>query len=242
MRIRSFNILIVSFLLLFVTASVSQLYAAPATSFKESRLKTVVKEYIHANAPWPQENVRIEFLGRIADVSVQGERINVKVRGSRDESYIGDSTFTVALYDEGTLLREIPVRVRMEVALDVVISTKFLRSNSEINDDDVKLARKWFNQIPISVVTQIEDAVGKYLYGDVRPNTEIKRSMLRSVKTIKRGKVVKMVLENGPMTIMTFGLCEEDGSRGDFIRVKNISSNKTVFARVLDSSSVRVEY
>jgi flagella basal body P-ring formation protein FlgA len=91
-------------------------------------------------------------------------------------------------------------------------------------------------------VTQIEDAVGKYLYGDVRPNTEIKRSMLRSVKTIKRGKVVKMVLENGPMTIMTFGLCEEDGSRGDFIRVKNISSNKTVFARVLDSSSVRVEY
>jgi flagella basal body P-ring formation protein FlgA len=220
----------------------AELYAASVTSFKESRIKTVVKEYIHANVPWPQENVRIEFLGRIADVSVQGESINVKVRSSRDESFIGDSTFTVALYDEGTLLREIPVRVRMEVALDVVVSTKFLRSNAEINDDDVKLVRKWFNQVPVSTVTQIEDAVGKYLYGDVRPNTEIKRSMLRSVKTIKRGKVVKMVLENGPMTIMTFGLCEEDGSRGDFIRVRNISSNKTVFARVLDSSSVRVEY
>jgi len=242
MRIRSFNILVVSFLLLFVTAGVSQLCAAPVTSFKESKIKTVVKEYIHANAPWPQENVRIEFLGRIADVSIQGERFSVKIRSRRDESFIGDSTFTVTVYDEGTLLREIPVRVRMEVALDVVISTKFLRSNSEISNDDIKLTRKWFNQVPVSAVTQIEDAVGKYLYGDVRANTEIKRSMLRSVKTIKRGKVVKMVLENGPMTIMTFGLCEEDGSRGDFIRVRNISSNKTVFARVLDGSSVRVEY
>jgi flagella basal body P-ring formation protein FlgA len=240
--IRVLNILIVSFVLLFATAGVSQLFAASAVSFKESRIKTIVKEYIDANAPWPRENVRVEFLGRISDVSVQGESVSFEVRSGRDESFIGDSTFTFAVYDDGTLLREMPVRVRMEVALDVTISTKHLQRDSGIGYGDVKLVRKWFNQMPLHAVTQIEDAVGKYLYSDVRPNAEIKRNMLKSVKTIKRGKVVKIVLESGPMTVMTFGLCEEDGSRGDFIKVRNISSNKTVFARVVDDSSVRIEY
>jgi flagella basal body P-ring formation protein FlgA len=241
-RTRVLNILIVSFVLLFVIAGVSQLFAATATSFKESRIKAIVKEYVGANGPWPRENVRVEFLGRITDVNVQGEKVDFKVRCGQDESFIGDSTFTVSVYDEGTLLREIPVRVRMEVAFDVVTSAKYLQRDSEINDGDIKLVRKWFNQMPVSVVTQAEDAVGKYLYGNIRPNTEIKRNMLKSVKTIKRGNAVKIVLESGPMTIMTFGRCEEDGSRGDLIRVKNTSSNKTVYARVIDDSSVRVEY
>jgi flagella basal body P-ring formation protein FlgA len=66
--------------------------------------------------------------------------------------------------------------------------------------------------------------------------------MLKTVKTIKRGKMVKIVLENGPMMIVTFGLSEEDGSRGDFIKVRNISSNKIVYAKVIDDSSVRVDF
>ncbi len=163
MRIRSFNILVVSFLLVFVTAGVSQLCAAPVTSFKESKIKTVVKEYIHANAPWPQENVRIEFLGRIADVSIQGERFSVKIRSRRDESFIGDSTFTVTVYDEGTLLRELTGRVRWKWLLTVVISTKISRGAILIAMMN-KLTRKCSIRYPLC-----GDAnrrwPGKYLYG-----------------------------------------------------------------------------
>ncbi len=202
----------------------------------------MVKKYIEANMPWPKENVHIDFLGRQPDVSVQGEKINCEVRSGRNESYIGDSTFTVTVYDDGTLLREIPVRVRMEVAIDVAVTTRYLPRDSEIGNGDVRLARKWFNQMPVHVVTQIDDAVGKRLYSDAMHNTEINRNMLRSIKTLKRGKLVKVLLERGPMTIVTFGLCEEDGSRGDFIKVRNTASNKTLYARVVDDSSVVIEY
>ena len=244
MRIRTLirNSITISLTVFFLAAAVSLSFAENSTVVKESRIKKIVKEYIEANISWPRENVRIEFLGRIADVSVQGEKVNFEIRSGRDESFIGDTTFTVAVYDDGTLLREIPVRVRMEAAIDVVISTKYLQRDSEISYGDVKLVRKWFNRMPAHVVTQIEDAVGKQLYSDVKQNTEIKRNMLKSVKTIRRGKMVKILLENGPMTIMTFGLCEEDGSRGDFIKVRNTSSNKTVYARVVDDSSVRIEF
>lgn len=242
MKKHALIVVIVSFMSLFIAFGTSPLLAAHVESLKGSRIKTIVKEYIEANMPWQRGNIRVDFLGRIQDVSIQGERISCEVKSIREEAYIGDSTFTVVIYDERTLLKEIPVRVRMEVAIDVVVSTKYLHRDSEIGYGDIKLVRKLFTQTPVHAVTQMEDAVGKRLYSDVMQNSEIKRNMLKSVKTIKRGKIVKVMLESGPMTIMTFGLCEEDGSRGDFIKVRNTSSNKTIYARVVDDSSVMVEY
>ena len=223
------------------TAAPSSL-AGQVASIKGKELKTLVKKYIETNMPWKQENLRIEFLGRITDPPVQGEKISCQVKSRQDEAYIGDSTFTVGIYDDGTLVREESVRVRMEVAMDVVVSAKILPRDVEINADDVKFVRKWFNQNPANIVTQMDDVIGKHPYSDIRQNIEIKRNMLKSVKTIKRGKMVKMLLESGPMMIVTFGLSEEDGSRGDFIKVKNISSNKIVQAKVIDDSSVRVDF
>lgn len=233
----------IAFLMVFfITFGMSPLWAAHGEFLKAGTIKTAVKKYIEANMPWQQGSMRVDFLGRIQDVSLQGEKISYEVKSIREESYIGDSTFTVVVSDEGTLLREIPVRVRMEVAIEVVVSTKYLHRDSEIGQGDIKLVRKWFTQMPVHVVTNMEDALGKRLYSDVMQNSEIKRNMLKSIKTIKRGKIVKVVLESGPMMIMTFGLCEEDGSRGDFIRVRNTSSNKTIYARIVDDSSVMIEY
>jgi flagella basal body P-ring formation protein FlgA len=233
---------ILSLIVLFLSATASSSFAAHVTIIKVTEIKALVKNHIETNMPWQQGSMRIEFLGRISDLRMQGEKVSCKVRSRQDEPYIGDSNFTLGIYDDGTLLREESIHVRMEVAMDVVVSTRFLPRDSEIDSDGVKLVRKWFNQMPVNIVTQIEDLVGKHLYSDVRQNTEIKRNMLKSVKTIKRGKMVKIVLESGPMTIMTFGLCEEDGNRGDFIKVRNTSSNKTFYARVVDDSSVRIEF
>jgi len=229
-------------IIIFLVAAVSTSLAAQDRIIKGREIKALVKDYIETNMHWQKDVIRVDFLGRIPDLHVQGGQISCTVRSGRDEAYIGDSIFTVGIYDDGTLLREERVHVRMEVAMDVVVSTKFLPRDTVINTDDVKLVRKWFDQSPQNILTQIEDVIGKQPYSDIRQNMEIKRNMLKSVKTIKRGKMVKIVLENGPLTIVTVGLSEEDGSRGDFIRVKNISSNKIVYAKVIDDSSVRIDY
>ena len=237
MKIRTLFLII-----FFLTGVVSSSLAAPDRIIKGTEIRALVKDYIETNMPWQRDGMRIDFMGRTSDLHVQGGEISCKAKSRQDETYIGDSIFTVGVYDDGTLLREERIHVRMEAAIDVVVSTKYLPRDKEIDSDSVKLVRKWFNQMPVHAVTQIEDVVGKRLYSDIRPNMEIKRNMLKAVKTMKRGKMVKMVLESGSLTIVTLGLCEEDGSRGDYIKIRNTSSNKTVYARIMDDSSVRVEF
>jgi len=242
MKIRALTSIVLFSIMFLLTGVISSSLAAQDRIIEGTEIKTLVKDFIKTNMPWQQDSMRIDFLGRISDLHVQGEKISCKVRSGQDEAYIGDSIFTVGVYDDGTLLREERVHVRMEVAMDVVMSTKYLIRDKEIDSDSVKLVRKWFNQMPVYAVTEIEDVVGKQLYSDARPNMEIKRNILKAVKTMKRGKMVRMILESGPMMIVTYGLCEEDGSRGDYVRIRNTASNKTVYARVMDDSSVRVEF
>ncbi|MGO9137374.1 MAG: flagellar basal body P-ring formation chaperone FlgA [Syntrophales bacterium] len=242
MKIRALTIMVFFFAMYFLAGVVSSSLAAQDRVIKGAEIKALVKDYIETNMPWQQYGMRIDFLNRISDLHVQGEKISCRVTSGQEEAYIGDSSFTVGVYDDCTLLREERVHVRMAVEMDVVMSTKYLMRDREIDSDSVKLVRKWFTQMPVYVVTQIEDVVGKQPYSDIRQNMEIKRNMLKAVKTMKRGKMVKIVLEKGSMTIITFGICEEDGSRGDYVKIRNTSSNKMVYARIMDDSSVRVEF
>jgi flagella basal body P-ring formation protein FlgA len=76
----------------------------------------------------------------------------------------------------------------------------------------------------------------------VASGAEILATMLKSAPLVRKGKMVKMVFDNGSMQIVTVGLSEEDGVAGNIIRVKNITSNKIIYARVLSDSLVGIEF
>ena len=59
---------------------------------------------------------------------------------------------------------------------------------------------------------------------------------------VKRGKLVRIVLENGPLRVTTIGLSQQNGAFGDIIKVKNISSKNVIYARVMGNSLVQVEF
>ena len=154
----------------------------------------------------------------------------------------GDSLYRVAFLSDETLVREETVRVRIEVAIDVAVSTRAIDRDAELRASDVKMASRWFTKMPASAITIPEDAIGKKLTCPVRPNCELTRNMLKTPVLVKKGRTVRIVLESGPMSVNTMGISEEDGGRDDVIKVRNLSSSKTIYARIIDSSMVKVDF
>jgi flagella basal body P-ring formation protein FlgA len=66
--------------------------------------------------------------------------------------------------------------------------------------------------------------------------------MLRDVPLVKRGRLVKMFLSNGLINISTVGQIQEDGAMGSLVRVKNMTSQRVVYARVVGDSLVQVDF
>ncbi len=227
---------------IFVLAMSSYLYAMPVAKVSDDQIRRAVISYINGNMPWPKGAVRAEFSSRISDVSLPGSDITCRISSRRDEDFIGNSNFTIKFYEGDVFLKKKTVRVRLEVLKDVVVASEYLTRGIEIGTSDVRLVEKWFDRIPSNIVAGIEDVVGKRLRVTVKENVEITRNMVRDIPLVKRGKLVRIVIENMPLKITTVGLSEQDGMLGDLVKVKNVSSNRILYARVMGDSLVRVEF
>jgi len=217
--------------LLFVTP----VFAKAAPSVHEA-----VRDYIETHMPWPQGTVRLDFTTSEPALSAGRYETILRVEAAGAADFIGDTAFIVRIYAGGTLLRTETVRTRIEVLRDVVVAAKMIRSGSVLTAEDVRLAKKWVGRNMSDALSGLEEAIGKRITMQVHPGVEISARILKDAPLVRKGQVVRVLFDNGSMRISTVGIPEEDGIAGSMIRIKNITSKKIIYARVLGASLVGV--
>ena len=208
----------------------------------QEKLNKAIGLNIENNMPWAQGSTRFEVLSPLPEIALPAGKISWKVQIKGNDNYLGNVYFVLKLYNKGVLFKEESIRVRIEVLREFVVSVKNLGRDSIIGADDVSLQKKWVRSIPFNSISNMDDVVGKLLCVSVCQNTEISRNMLKEITAVKRNKMVQIVLESGAINITTMGMAEEDGAEGSFVKVRNISSNKIIYARVVGESKVKVDF
>jgi flagella basal body P-ring formation protein FlgA len=235
------NVLLIAIGLLIIGSAGSAL-ADQNPLISQEKLGLAIKDYIQKNMPWQQSSARIEFLSRPPVVNGLSGNITFRIESKQAEGYVGDTTFSIGIFQNGVLFKEESVRVRIEVLRDFIVSSHSLAKDTILSASDITIQKKWVRSIPLNVLTAQEEALGKTLSMSIRPNTEILRNMVKEVMAVKRGKIVQVYLDNGPMQITATGLSEEDGIEGAVIKVRNLTSNKIIYATVVGQAKVKVEF
>ncbi len=206
-------------------------------------LQGAVREYVEANMPWPPGTARIDFLSAEPENRNRDTHVTLRVESAGNADFIGDMAFLVRSFSrEGNLLRTDTLRARIEVLQNVFVATRSLSPGTVLTDHDVRTIQKWVRRIYPQALSSLEDIVGKRLSTQMPAGAEFQAFMLKEAPLVLKGRMVKVVFDNGPMQIITLGLSEEDGTAGSMVRVRNITSNKVIYARVLSDSLVGIEY
>ncbi len=213
-----------------------------AAILREGAIREIVAAHIQRHMPWDREDVHLTFLEGCKEIIVTAPEYTCEIEERPNEPYIGDSVVTLKMYHKGVFLLERSIRVKIEVAFDILVSTRALAAETVIGPDDVRVVKRWLTREPQQHLASAGEAVGKKISGSVRPNRDITRSMLRDVPLVKRGRLVKMFLSNGLINISTVGQIQEDGAMGSLVRVKNMTSQRVVYARVIGDSLVQVDF
>ncbi|HNS56891.1 MAG TPA: flagellar basal body P-ring formation chaperone FlgA [Smithellaceae bacterium] len=216
--------------------------AAAEKVIDQEKLNRAVGLHIEKNMPWVKGSMRFEILTALPQLAIPEGKVTWKVESRGNEDYLGETNFVLKLYNNGVLFREEPVRARIEVLREFVVSTKNMGRNHVVAAEDISLQKRWVRSIPLNSISDMNDVIGKSLCLAVRPNTEITGNMLKAVNAVTRGRIVQVVLDSGAINITTMGMAEEDGVEGSFVRVRNISSNKIIYARVVGESKVKVDF
>lgn len=209
---------------------------------QESMFMQKIREHVDQNMIHPAENVRIEFLSALPKIGDASGKISYSIESKVSEEYIGDTTFNVRSFSNAVFLKEDAVRVRIEVLWDFVISLNTIAKSTVLSADNVTVQKKWVKRIPMNSISSLDDAIGKTIIVSIRPNAQITRSMLREVKSVRKGRMVQVVLDNGSLRIIMSGMAEEDGADDTVVKVRNLNSNKILYARVVGPSKVQIDF
>ena len=171
----------------------------------------------------------------------QGRYITMQVEPAGNADFIGNMVFLVRFLKGGNVFRTQTVRTRIEVLHDIVVAARTLMSGTVLTENDIKTVRKWVDRIQLQTFSSPDRALGKRITVQARPGMALSAYTLKDVPLVQKGKIVKIIFDSRLMRIVTVGMPEEDGMAGSIIRVRNVASNKIIYARVLGTSLVGIE-
>ena len=124
----------------------------------------------------------------------------------------------------------------------VVCTCRNLKKGEIIKKDDVYLAQKNISHLSPDILTDMSKAVGRMVKHTVKADTCLKEWMLEKSPIVDRGDMLTILAESGGLKVTVPGRVLVKGYMGEVIRVQNLMSKRRIYARVINSPTVMVDF
>jgi flagellar basal body P-ring formation protein FlgA len=139
---------------------------------------------------------------------------------------LGKQTIGVKCSSPVTWSLYVPVKVK--VFRPVVIASQPLAANQIITKSDIRVVSLDIGSFNQGYIKNPEHIIGQQLKYRLSMGTVINPNSLKQQKIIKRGELISLVAIAGKMEVRMSGKALSDGTLGQRVRVKNLSSKRVV--------------
>ena len=124
----------------------------------------------------------------------------------------------------------------------MVCTSRNLKRGDIIEKDDVYLTKRNVSRLSPKVLTHMDKAKGLRAKHNIKADTCLKEWMLEKTPVVERGDIIMISAESGDLKVTVPGKVLQKGCPGDLIRVQNLMSKKYIYAKVVNGSTVMVEF
>ncbi|EKN3857995.1 flagellar basal body P-ring formation protein FlgA [Yersinia enterocolitica] len=234
---------------LLLSACLISLYATTANSAEIHARKQIYAQALHAasadisqtakNKNWQGYTVKMNIFIP-SEVSrykfCRGDvRVTAPTNGQRDISHL---RYGISCPDDFGW--EVAVTVKPDIYLPVWVAKNTLERGKLVAPDDIELKKKNISTAQGGYITDPDEIVGFTVKRRIRNLQVVIPSQLEQPVLVTRGQQVLMIAEQDGIEARMFGEALKNGRKGELIKVKNISSKRTVTAMVDDVAKVRM--
>ena len=215
------------------------------TSFieiSEKKIEKIAQDFIYKKIPYERNRARIKKIRVNRSIVLPKGRVTYKVVPPENMNFFGLIPLSVLFNVNGSFQKKISVTVDIEMLMEVVVSKRPLGKYKIITEDDICLQKKDMSNLPSNIITNSEDVVGKRTRRAIDAKTVLRTDLIEFPPLVRRGDIVSIIAESDGLIITTLGEVKEKGRMGQRIRVINLDSKKGIYARVLDSNTVGVDF
>jgi flagella basal body P-ring formation protein FlgA len=130
----------------------------------------------------------------------------------------------------------------VEALAEVLVAARPLERGEIIGAKDVAMQKRDLATVSGKIYRAPDEVQGKRVRTAMRANSPIRSDYLEKVPLVKSGQLVTIILENDVLRLTATGRVKNAGAEGDMVLVQNLTSQKDIPARVVDTNTVRVEF
>ena len=205
-------------------------------------IKKIILSFLDKNLPWDKTRVNIKDIRINNEPILPTGTLTYKVVPPPRTDYLGLTPFSVDFSVNGKFVKRSWVTLYIEVMAEVVVTQKPLGRYKLIDEGDICLKKMNLAKLPSNVITRYEDVLGKRTRRSIDSNVTLRPDHVELPPLVKRGDIVRIILESQGLKVTALGKAQEKGRRGEMIKVINVDSSRAIYARVLDASNVKVDY
>jgi flagella basal body P-ring formation protein FlgA len=208
----------------------------------KKQIKEVVESFLAVHFANSPHRLSLEKIRVDDNVVLPEGKINYLVVPPNRTRFIGNVHIPVDVMVDGKFEKRIWVATKIAGFSKVVVARRSVKRNDIIGEDDVELIEMNVVRLPADAILEIDEAVGKRVKHSLSPGAVLRGSWVEEPPLVNKGDVVKIVAQKGNLRITTLGEAIKKGCKGDRIRVINIDTRRSLYARVLDEKTVQVDF
>ena len=227
-------IAIFSFLILFLKINLTfseRLYTAE--DFKEIFLKEIKNKLSWIKGDVYVERIRIEPELVIIQKNTPYKAIFITT------PKIGSNLLILEFKKDGTLER-VKIWGYVEAKVPVIILKRPVLNKSILSEEDIEVELKPLSRLLQDVILDKNSVLGKEVRMSLKAGTILRYSHLERPVIIKRNQIVYIIVRGKNFVVKARGLALQEGREGASIKVKNISSKKILWGKVISPEEVEV--
>ena len=209
---------------------------------RKKEIQEIVIDYLHGSALRGNSSARVKTLTVPERIILPRGRITYRVIPPKNTNFVGTVPLAIEFSVDGELQKKVRIVAAIEMMVDVVIVKNALRRHKPITEDDIELQKMDLAELPGDVITDMQSVLGKRTRRAIGSSTVLRAELVELPPIIQRGDVVVVIAESNGLLITTLAKAKRKGRLGERIPVENFDSKKVLYAEILDSRTVKIEF
>jgi flagella basal body P-ring formation protein FlgA len=209
----------------------------------KERIEKIVRDFVHHKISRKMNNsVRIKEV-RVSDTVILPKgSLTYRVIPPKNMDFLGTVPMSILFKADGDFSKKAWAAVKFEVLTEAVVTKRALRRYQIITEADVFLQKVDLTTVQSNLITRVEDVLGKRTKRAINAHAVLTTDRIELPPLVNRGDVVLIIAESESLRVTALGEVRKRGCRGERIRVLNLDSKKTIYARVVDTDTVAVDF
>ncbi|MGQ9795389.1 flagellar basal body P-ring formation chaperone FlgA [Desulfosoma sp.] len=209
-----------------------------AAALNTEIIEDLYRAYIRDHAPWDTSEMEIRDIVISGLAPMPDGHVTHEIEAPQHTSFVGVVPLTMHFFVDGQRVRSLRVAGKILVRRTVLFATQNLRRDTVLGPEHVEFREMVVSDPERIYATRLEDVVGHRVVRPVRAWQPLEMAFLDKPLCITTGKPVTIIYQEGSLKLSARGESKDNGAQGDWIRVVNVASQKTVKARVVDEATV----